>query len=204
MKKEFEAIQSRGSQPVYQMLFDKTKEDFAKDDLFEPNDTIKIKEASFEAIVEKLQIYNLSNTADDVKGIAFEKFLGKTFRGELGQFFTPRTIVNFIIDILDPQEGEIMCDPCCGSGGFLIRAFEYVREKIENDIQRTKNRLKKQFLGDAFESMPDKQKERVSQQLASYLNQLNTELDTQNPDGRIYNLSHNLSLIHISEPTRPY
>ena len=59
------------------MLFDKTKEDFAKDDLFEPNDTIKIKEASFEAIVEKLQIYNLSNTADDVKGIAFEKFLGK-------------------------------------------------------------------------------------------------------------------------------
>ena len=115
------------------MLFDKTKEDFAKDDLFEPNDTIKIKEASFEAIVEKLQIYNLSNTADDVKGIAFEKFLGKTFRGELGQFFTPRTIVNFIIDILDPQEGEIMCDPCCGSGGFLIRAFEYVREKIEND-----------------------------------------------------------------------
>lgn len=191
LKKEFEAIQSRGSQPVYQMLFDKTKEDFAKDDLFEPNDTIKIKEASFEAIVEKLQIYNLSNTADDVKGIAFEKFLGKTFRGELGQFFTPRTIVNFIIDILDPQEGEIMCDPCCGSGGFLIRAFEYVREKIENDIQRTKNRLKKQFLGDAFESMPDKQKERVSQQLASYLNQLNTELDTQNPDGRIYNLSHN-------------
>lgn len=186
LKKEFEAIQSRGSQPVYQMLFDKTKEDFAKDDLFEPNDTIKIKEASFEAIVEKLQIYNLSNTADDVKGIAFEKFLGKTFRGELGQFFTPRTIVNFIIDILDPQEGEIMCDPCCGSGGFLIRAFEYVREKIENDIQRTKNRLKKQFLGDAFESMPDKQKERVSQQLASYLNQLNTELDTQNPDGRIY------------------
>lgn len=80
LKKEFEAIQSRGSQPVYQMLFDKTKEDFAKDDLFEPNDTIKIKEASFEAIVEKLQIYNLSNTADDVKGIAFEKFLGKTFR----------------------------------------------------------------------------------------------------------------------------
>lgn len=116
--KEFEAIQSRGSQPVYQMLFDKTKEDFAKDDLFEPNDTVKIKEASFRTIVEKLQIYNLSNTADDVKGIAFEKFLGKTFRGELGQFFTPRTIVNFIIDILDPQEGEIMCDPCCGNVAF--------------------------------------------------------------------------------------
>lgn len=191
LKTSYEAIQSCDSRPFYQQLFENTKEDFAKDDLFEPNDTIKIKEASFEAIVEKLQIYNLSNTADDVKGIAFEKFLGRTFRGELGQFFTPRTIVNFIIDILDPQEGEIICDPCCGSGGFLIRAFEYIREKIENDIQLTKNHLKEQFLGDTFESMPDKQKERVSQQLASYLNQLNTELDTLNRGSRVYNLSHN-------------
>lgn len=191
LKTSYEAIQSRDSRPFYQQLFENTKEDFAKDDLFEPNDTIKIKEASFEAIVEKLQIYNLSNTADDVKGIAFEKFLGRTFRGELGQFFTPRTIVNFIIDILDPQEGEIICDPCCGSGGFLIRAFEYVREKIENDIQLAKNRLKEQFLDDAFEAMSDKQKETVTEQLASYLNQLNTELDTQKQSGRVYNLSHN-------------
>ena len=32
-------------------------------------------------------------------------------------------------EILDPQEGEVICDPTCGSGGFLIKAFEYVREK---------------------------------------------------------------------------
>ena len=92
------------------------KEDYVKEDLFEPNDTIKIKEASFEAIVKELEVYNLSRTADDVKGIAFEKFLGKTFRGELGQFFTPRTIVDFMVALLDPEEGEIICDPCCGSG----------------------------------------------------------------------------------------
>ena len=48
----------------------------------------------FEQIVKELEIYNLSTTSDDVKGIAFEKFLGKTFRGELGQFFTPRTVVD--------------------------------------------------------------------------------------------------------------
>ena len=64
-------------------MFERTKEDYIKDDLFEPNDTIKIKEASFEAIVKELEVYNLSRKADDVKGIAFEKFLGKTFRGEL-------------------------------------------------------------------------------------------------------------------------
>lgn len=87
-------------------------------------------------------MYNLSRTADDVKGIAFEKFLGKTFRGELGQFFTPRKIVDFMVELLDPEEGEIICDPCCGSGGFLIKAFEYVREKIESDIQKVKEHIK--------------------------------------------------------------
>lgn len=191
LKSAYEAIQSKDSRPFYQQLFENTKDDFSKDDLFDSNDTIKIKEASFEAIVEKLQVYNLSNTADDVKGIAFEKFLGRTFRGELGQFFTPRTIVNFIIDILDPQEGELICDPCCGSGGFLIKAFEYVREKIELDIQQAKNKLKEKFLGDDFELMTDKQKEKVSEQLAHYLNLLNTELDTQKEGSRVYSLSHN-------------
>lgn len=191
LKQAYEAVQSRDSRPFYQQLFENTKEDFAKDDLFEPNDTIKIKEASFEAIVEKLQIYNLSNTADDVKGIAFEKFLGRTFRGELGQFFTPRTIVNFIIDILDPQEGEIICDPCCGSGGFLIRAFEYVREKIEKDIQHTKNRLKERFYGKDFDTLTEKQKEKITEQISIYINKLNTELDTQKEGSRVYSLSHN-------------
>ena len=62
----------RLSLPFYQQLFERTKEDYIKDDLFDPNDTIKIKEASFEAIVEMLEIYNLSQTADDVKGSAFE------------------------------------------------------------------------------------------------------------------------------------
>ncbi len=90
-----------------------------------------------------MEIYNLPTTSDDVKGIAFEQFLGKTFRGELGQFFTPRTIVDYMVEILDPQEGEIMCDPCCGSGGFLIKAFEYVRAKIENEIQVAKKKLRR-------------------------------------------------------------
>lgn len=88
--------------PFYQNLFEKTKLQYSQDNLFDNNDSLKIKEASFEAIVEELQIYNLSRTADDVKGIAFEKFLGKTFRGELGQFFTPRTIVDFMVELLDP------------------------------------------------------------------------------------------------------
>ncbi|MBO7287504.1 MAG: N-6 DNA methylase [Bacteroidales bacterium] len=177
--------------PFYQNLFEKTKKQFEKDDLFESNDTIKIKEASFEAIVKELEVYNLSRTADDVKGIAFEKFLGKTFRGELGQFFTPRTIVDFIVSVLDPEEGEIICDPCCGSGGFLIKAFEYVRDKIEKDIQSVKEQIKFQMFNKEYESLSQKKRTEIDELVDDYFDILNRELDTKMEGSRLNNLSKN-------------
>ncbi len=189
LREAYDKTKSKQSLPFYQQLFERTKEDYVKDDLFEPNDTIKIKEASFEAIVKELEVYNLSRTADDVKGIAFEKFLGKTFRGELGQFFTPRTIVDFMVALLDPEEGEIICDPCCGSGGFLIKAFEYVREKIENDIQHAKEQIKAQLFDEKYESLSDKKKEEVDKRVDEYFTALNQELDTMQNDSRLQHLS---------------
>ena len=178
------------AKPFYQNLFEKTKQQFVNDDLFDPTDTIKIKEASFEAIVKELEVYNLSRTADDVKGIAFEKFLGKTFRGELGQFFTPRTIVDFMVALLDPEEGEVICDPCCGSGGFLIKAFEYVREKIENDIQKVKEQIKAQLFDEKYDSLSDKKKESIDKRVDEYFTILNQELDTMQTNSRLQRLSH--------------
>lgn len=193
-RKSYEALNKEmgvnDAKPFYQNLFDKTKNQFARDGLFEPNDTIKIKEASFEAIVKELEVYNLSRTADDVKGIAFEKFLGKTFRGELGQFFTPRTIVDFMVALLDPEEGEIICDPCCGSGGFLIKAFEYVREKIENDIQHAKEQIKAQLFDEKYESLSDKKKNEIDECVDEYFTVLNQELDTAQEGSRLKQLSH--------------
>ena len=190
LREAYDKTKSKQSLPFYQQLFERTKEDYVKDDLFEPNDTIKIKEASFEAIVKELEVYNLSRTADDVKGIAFEKFLGKTFRGELGQFFTPRTIVDFMVVLLDPEEGEVICDPCCGSGGFLIKAFEYVREKIENDIQKVKEQIKAQLFDEKYDSLSDKKKEEVDKRVDEYFTALNQELDTMQNDSRLQQLSH--------------
>lgn len=190
LKTSYEKTASRNSLPFYQQLFESTKEDFAKDDLFEPNDTIKIKEASFEAIVEELQIYNLSRTSDDVKGIAFEKFLGKTFRGELGQFFTPRTIVDFMVELLDPVEGEKICDPCCGSGGFLIKAFEYVREKIETDIQKEKAHIKELLFNKEYDNLSDKKRATIDKQVDDYFSVLNKELNTGEDNSRLKYLSH--------------
>lgn len=190
LRKAFEAVSSKDSRPFYQQLFESTKEDFAKDDLFEATDSLKIKEASFEAIVEVLQVYNLSRTADDVKGIAFEKFLGKTFRGELGQFFTPRTIVDFMVELLDPEEGEIICDPCCGSGGFLIKSFEYIREKIENDIQDAKEKIKEQMFGSEYEQSSESKRAKIDEKVNGYFSVLNKELDIAEEGSRLRNLSH--------------
>lgn len=189
LREAYDKTKSKQSLPFYQQLFERTKEDYVKDDLFEPNDTIKIKEASFGAIVKELEVYNLSRTADDVKGIAFEKFLGKTFRGELGQFFTPRTIVDFMVELLDPEEGEIICDPCCGSGGFLIKAFEYVREKIENDIQKAKEHIKTQLFDEKYDSLSDKKKAEIDESVDEYFTILNKELDTIHTDSRLQHLS---------------
>lgn len=188
-KKMYDAVKSKESPDYYQFLFNKTKEDFAKDHLFDENETIKIRENSFEQIVKELQVYNLSTTSDDVKGIAFEQFLGRTFRGELGQFFTPRTIVDFMVSVLDPQEGEYVCDPCCGSGGFLIRAFEYVREHIENEVEVRKEDVKKSLFTDDYSKLPKKEQEKIDQKVIDAFCKMNYELDINNPMGRLRSLS---------------
>jgi hypothetical protein len=97
---------------------------------------LNLKPATGLEIVRLLERYNLSDTSEDIKGIAFERFLGRTFRGEIGQFFTPRPIVEFMVRMVEPKEGDIICDPASGSGGFLIRFFEIVREQILADADR--------------------------------------------------------------------
>ncbi len=155
-------------------LFDETRAEFSKYRLFEESETIRIKQAGFERIVGELEPYNLADTADDVRGIAFEEFLGKTFRGELGQFFTPRTIVDFMVKILDPAEGEMVCDPCCGSGGFLIKAFQHMRRKIETVVRNARHNKKNSWVSDDFEHLsPGDQRE-----MLKWMNRELSNLDT--------------------------
>ncbi|MFK8298145.1 N-6 DNA methylase [Capnocytophaga cynodegmi] len=189
-KESYEKYKPKDGKDFYQFLFEQTKEDFKSDDLFEPTEIIRIRENSFEAIVKELQIYNLSTTSDDVKGIAFEEFLGRTFRGELGQFFTPRTIVNFMVKVLDPQEGEVVCDPCCGSGGFLIKAFEYVRAKIEKEVQTAKENIKTEFYTEDYEKLSEAKKAEIDEEVNNHFAKLNAELDINNDKSRLRVLSY--------------
>jgi len=82
-------------------------------------------------VVESLQHINLQETDIDAKGRAFEKFLSDTFKGQLGQYFTPRNIVQFMVKMVRPQEDDMVLDPACGSAGFLLYSLDYVRKEAE-------------------------------------------------------------------------
>lgn len=189
-KENYDEFKSPTSSEFYQNLFELTKDEFKDDDLFSEHEKIRIKQGSFEAIVKELEKYNLSTTSDDVKGIAFEQFLGKTFRGELGQFFTPRTVVDFMNGILDPKEGEIICDPCCGSGGFLIKTFEYVRSQIEEKIHQEKEKIKEKYYNDVYEKATDKNKAKTDEIVNKLFTKLNSELDKDCKNSRLRKLSY--------------
>lgn len=152
---------------VHDGLFDLTKDFYKADDLFSATDRLDISEETFRRIVKQLERFDLSKTGDDIKGLAFERFLGTTFRGELGQFFTPRPVVDFMVDLLEPREDELICDPASGSGGFLIRAFEHVRAQIIADIQQQKDAEKARIeaLG-----LPEEEEERQIENAFAVLN----------------------------------
>jgi len=80
-------------------------------------------------IVKYFQRINLNKTDLDSKGKAFETFMGSYFRGEFGQYFTPRPIVKFIVDSLPINYKSRVLDTSCGSGGFLLYALDKIREQ---------------------------------------------------------------------------
>lgn len=98
--------------------------------------TEKIKAEDFiiYSVVELLQGISLARTELDIKGEAFEHFLGGVFRQAMGQYFTPRPIVKFMVDMLEPNEDDKIIDPACGSGGFLLYTLERVKQYLEDTL----------------------------------------------------------------------
>lgn len=95
-------------------------------------DNIRLSAERIRTIVEYLQDINLNKTDLDSKGRAFETFMGSFFRGNFGQFFTPRPIVKFIVDVLPITHESLVLDTSCGSGGFLLHALEKVRREADS------------------------------------------------------------------------
>ena len=120
-------------------LFERVKRD-TYDDVFATGDTINLDPESLRYVVGELQNYSVMEADRDAVGDAFEVFIGPALRGAEGQFFTPRNVVQMIVDMLDPKPGEMIIDPACGSGGFLVNALEHVWAKINEDSERLQSR----------------------------------------------------------------
>lgn len=105
-------------------------------------------------IVEILQDINLSDTPADVKGTVYEELIRNTFdKTENQQFFTPRQVVSFMVQFIDPQPGQVLCDPACGSGGFLIEASRHFSAALgqqargDSDAHRVLQYLSENLIG---------------------------------------------------------
>ena len=92
---------------------------------------IRLKPYKIKTVVGYLEDVNLIDTDLDSKGKAFETFMDSFFRGNFGQFFTPRNIVQFIVSVLPINNESFVLDTSCGSGGFLLHALDKVRKQAD-------------------------------------------------------------------------
>lgn len=102
-------------------------------------ESIKVDDRVLRTVVSHLESINLNKTELDVKGVAFEQFMDGFFKGDFGQYFTPRPIIEFAVKMMKPKHDWNVLDPACGSGGFLLHALDYIRhqagEYFEKDAQ---------------------------------------------------------------------
>lgn len=87
-------------------------------------------------IIERLDILNLTATETEVKGDAFEYFIRNGINAypmDLGEYFTPRHIVRTMVNLVAPKFKERIYDGFCGTGGFLIEAFKYLKLRVVNN-----------------------------------------------------------------------
>jgi type I restriction enzyme M protein len=129
-EKEIKEIKEKTERELFERL-KKLYEEGRKKDPEVFKDDIRLSPAKARTVVSYLESINLSDTNLDSKGQAFETFMGSFFRGDFGQYFTPRVIVRFIVDVLPITNDSLVLDTSCGSGGFLLHALDKVRKQAD-------------------------------------------------------------------------
>jgi type I restriction enzyme M protein len=123
-------------------LFAAVKADYIT--IFPANEAVALTPAVLTYIVSQLQMYSLLESDVDVKGHAYEEIVGANLRGDRGEFFTPRNICNMAVAMLAPKEDQLLLDPACGTGGFLIAAMSHVIETIrKGELARWGNNVER-------------------------------------------------------------
>jgi len=102
-----------------------------KDTVFRDNPPrITLSDRALAFIVGELAKYDLGRTALDAKGAAYQELVKHNIRGDRGQYFTPRGVVDLMVAMLDPKPDERVMDPACGTGGFLVSILKHLDAKL--------------------------------------------------------------------------
>ena len=131
-KDESDEEKRKANEATTKNLFDRLKKLYEEGRKKDPEvfkDDIRLSASKARTVVSYLESIDLSETDLDSKGRAFETFMGSFFRGDFGQYFTPRAIVQFIVDVLPITHESLVLDTSCGSGGFLLHALDKVRKQ---------------------------------------------------------------------------
>ena len=114
-----------------QELFDKANHKWKG--VFDENTKILLSPSHLAICVSSLQSVKLFNSNLDVVDDAFEYLMSKSSKGEKGQFFTPRYVIEMCVRMLNPKEGEKMIDTACGSSGFPVHTIFHVWRQMAKD-----------------------------------------------------------------------
>lgn len=101
----------------------------AEPDVFTEN--INVSDEILAQCVAHLESIALSKTDLDAKGVGFEEFMDGFFKGDFGQYFTPRPLIQFAVEMMQPRREDLVLDPSCGSGGFLLYALDDIRHQAD-------------------------------------------------------------------------
>jgi type I restriction enzyme M protein len=115
-------------------LFGKVKAKYTE--VIDFSDSITLDDKSVKYIVGELQNYCITEAERDVVADAFETFIGSALKGDQGQFFTPRNIVNLMVEIMDPEPSNLVIDPACGSGGFLVESLKHMWRRLDEQAEQ--------------------------------------------------------------------
>ncbi len=114
-----------------QSLFDDAKNQWPG--VFQGDDKLKLSPEHLQVCVGSLEEWKLFNSNLDVVDEAFEYLVNKSSKGEKGQYFTPRWVIDMCVRMMNPQEAETVIDTACGSAGFTVHAIFHVWKQILED-----------------------------------------------------------------------
>ena len=112
---------------------------------FDENDKINLNKELIVLIVKKLQNISLLDSSKDVLADAFEIFVSRLLKEAGGQFFTPASVVKFMVNYLDPEIDSKIIDPACGHGGFLLECKDLLLSQIEQKYANQKEVIERKY-----------------------------------------------------------